>query len=341
MMKQSHLQRVRSILLSATLIAGSLLFTASSSSAASPAELAYVTNDLGDTVSIIDTASKTVVDSIPFEDYPRFITVTRDGSKAYVGVSDGASWVISVIDTKSKACIATIPIEGSLYALTITPDGKQVYATGRNRVFVIDTEKNQISKTISVGNYNYGIAVNPTGTQVYVTYRGKVSVIDTQSQTVIKTIVIGDPNRASYSVTFTPDGTQAYVGGERGYLSVVDTSKKEVVATIDIGEFFTPESVVFTPDGSRAYLAKSDTYSGQELSEVAVIHTATHQIVKTIPIKEQPLGIAITPDGEEVYVTNSDYNTVSVIHTSTNTVDRHTIPVGKRPNRIAIAPPPS
>jgi YVTN family beta-propeller protein len=339
MMKQSHLQRVRSILLSVTLIAGLLLFTASSSSAASPAELAYVTNDLGDTVSIIDTASKTVVDSIPFEDYPRFITVTRDGSKAYVGVSDGANWVISVIDTKSKACIATIPIEGSLYALTITPDGKQVYATGRNRVFVIDTEKNQISKTISIGNYNYGIAVNPTGTQVYVTYRGKVSVIDTQSQAVIKTIVIGDPNRTVHAVAFTPDGTQAYVG-QQGHLSVVDTSKKEVIDTIDTGEFFFLESVVFAPDGSRAYLTKSDTNNGKELFEVAVIHTDTHQIMKTIPIKGEPLGVAITSDGEEIYVTNSDYNTVSVIHTSTNSVDHHAISVGRYPNRIAIAPWP-
>jgi YVTN family beta-propeller protein len=340
MMKQSYLQRVRSILLSAVLISGSLLFTASSSSAASPAELAYVTNDLGDTVSIIDTASKTVIDSIPFEDYPRFITVTQDGSKAYVGVSDGMNWVVSVIDTKSKACIATIPIEGSLYALTITPDGKQVYATGRNRVFVIDTEKNQISKTISVGNYNYGIAVNPTGTQVYVTHRGKVSVIDTQSQAVIKTIVIGDSNRTVHAVAFTPDGTQAYVG-QQGHLSVVDTSKKEVIATIDTGEFFFLESVVFAPDGSRAYLAKSDTNNGKELFEVAVIQTATHKIVKTIPIKGEPLGMAITLDGEEVYVTNSDYNTVSVIHTSTNIVDYHVIPVGKQPNRIAIAPRPS
>jgi YVTN family beta-propeller protein len=297
MMKQSYLQRVRSILLSATLIVGSLLFTASSSSAAPSAELAYVTNDLGDTVSIIDTASKTVVDSIPFEDYPRFITVTRDGSRAYVGVSDGVNWVISVIDTKSKACIATIPIKEGLflYGLTITPDGKQVYATGHDRVFVIDTEKNQISKTISIGNYNYGIAMNPTGTQVYVTHRGKVSVIDTQSQTVIKTIVVGDPHRTAHAIAFTPDGTQAYVG-EQGHLSVVDTSKKEVIATIDTEEFFFLNGVVFTPDGSRAYLTRSDIFGGNWFFDVAVINTSTNVVDHhVISVGEKPNRIAIAP----------------------------------------------
>jgi YVTN family beta-propeller protein len=340
MMKQSYLQRVRSILLSGALIAGSLLFTASSSSAASPAELAYVTSFRGDTVSIIDTASKAAVDSISFQGNPKFIAVTQNGSRAYVGVWKNTNWIIEVIDTKSKERITSVPIEGSLYALTITPDGKQVYATGRNRVFVIDTEKNQISRTISVGNYNYGIAVNPTGTQVYVTHDGKVSVIDTQSQTVIKTIVIGDSNRTVYAVAFTPDGTQAYVG-QQGHLSIVDTSKKEVIAIIDTGESFFLDGVVFTPDGSRAYLTRSDIFSGKWFFDIAVIQTETHQIVQTIPIKEEPLGIAITSDGEEVYVTNSDYNTVSVIHTSTNIVDHHVIPVGKQPNRIAIAPRPS
>jgi YVTN family beta-propeller protein len=205
---------------------------------------------------------------------------------------------------------------------------------------VIDTEKNQISKTISVGNYNYGIAVNPTGTQVYVTHRGKVSVINTQSQTVVKTIVVGDSNQTAHAIAFTPDGKQAYVG-EQGHLSVVDTNKKEVIATIDTGEFFFLDGVVFTPDGSRAYLTRSDIFSGKWFFDVVVIQTATHKIVQTIPIKEEPLGIAITSDGEEVYVTNSDYNTVSVIHTSTNIVDHHVIPVGRQPNRIAIAPRPS
>jgi YVTN family beta-propeller protein len=341
MMKRFHLQKVRSILLSAVLTVGSLLFTASSSSAAPSAELAYVTNFRGDTVSVIDTASKKVIDSIPFREYPRFITVTRDGNRAYVGVSNGASWVISVIDTKSKTCIATIPIEGSLYALTITPDGKQVYAAAsRGRVLVIDTEKNQISKTISVGNYNYGIAVNPTGTQVYVTYDGHVSVIDTQSQAIIKTISVGNhPNRAVHTVAFTPDGTQAYVG-QQGHISVVDTSKKEVTATIDTGEFCFLEGVAFTPDGSRAYLARSDIFTGKELFDVAIINTTTHQIVKTILIKEKPLGITITSDGKEVYVTNSRHDTISVIDTKTYIV-RNVIPVGKHPNRIVIAPRPS
>jgi YVTN family beta-propeller protein len=70
-----------------------------------------------------------------------------------------------------------------------------------------------------------------------------------------------------------------------------------------------------------------------------VINTATHQIVKTIAIDKTPLGIAITSDGKEVYVTIPIRGIVSVIDTKTNMV-RNVISVGKFPHRIAIIPSP-
>ncbi|MGB8897904.1 MAG: hypothetical protein WCC90_01010 [Methylocella sp.] len=51
-------------------------------------------------------------------------------------------------------------------------------------------------------------------------------------------------------------------------------------------------------------------------------------ILVTVGLK--PSGIAVTPDGTQVYVTNSSGGTVSVIDTSTNTVAA-TIPVGVGP----------
>jgi YVTN family beta-propeller protein len=58
---------------------------------------------------------------------------------------------------------------------------------------------------------------------------------------------------------------------------------------------------------------------------VSVIATATNTVTATIPVGDFPFGVAVTPDGSKVYVTNS--NSVSVIATPTNTVTA-TIPVG-------------
>jgi YVTN family beta-propeller protein len=49
------------------------------------------------------------------------------------------------------------------------------------------------------------------------------------------------------------------------------------------------------------------------------------------------VGVAVTPDEEKVYVTNSDDNTVSVINTSKNAVIA-TVNVGSVPVGIAVTP---
>jgi YVTN family beta-propeller protein len=70
---------------------------------------------------------------------------------------------------------------------------------------------------------------------------------------------------------------------------------------------------------------------------VSVISMATNTVVATIPVGSNPLGVAITPDGEFVYVTNSGAGTVSVISTASNTVVA-TMPVGSNPLGVAITP---
>jgi YVTN family beta-propeller protein len=342
-MHSFRFKKLAPITLSVVVISVSMLCSVSSSAASStdpikaassPTELAYVTNNEDNTVSVIDTASKKVVDTISVKGYPKAIAVSPDGKKAYVGTNDG----VKIIDTQDEAVIDSIGEVGSLYAIAIAPDNRQqLYVTSHGKVLIINTETNKIVKTISVGNFNHAIAISPDGTQAYVTHDGSVSIIDTEKQKVTTTITVGEFTHAPDAVAFTPDGKQAYVA-EQGKISVIDTAEKKIVATIDIGKPFYPSGVVFTPDGKRAYVAKSDTKSkGIPSYEVVVINTAIHQIVKTIKIDKIPLGIAITSDGKEVYVAIPLRDIVSVIDTKTNIV-HNVIPVGKLPHQISMAP---
>ncbi len=70
---------------------------------------------------------------------------------------------------------------------------------------------------------------------------------------------------------------------------------------------------------------------------VSVINTATNTVITTIPAGFNPFGVAITPNGARVYVTNYGSNTVSVIDTAPNTVIA-TVPSGACPFAIAITP---
>ncbi|MEB9625146.1 beta-propeller fold lactonase family protein, partial [Bacillus cereus] len=69
----------------------------------------------------------------------------------------------------------------------------------------------------------------------------------------------------------------------------------------------------------------------------SVINTGSNSVVATVSVGTNPRSVAITPDGDFAYVTNSSSNNVSVINTGSNSVVA-TIPVGNAPTDVAITP---
>jgi YVTN family beta-propeller protein len=70
---------------------------------------------------------------------------------------------------------------------------------------------------------------------------------------------------------------------------------------------------------------------------VTPINTATNRAGKPIPVGKDPGALAITPNGETVYVSNLVSGTVTPIRTATNTAGS-AIKVGVAPGQIAIRP---
>jgi len=72
-------------------------------------------------------------------------------------------------------------------------------------------------------------------------------------------------------------------------------------------------------------------------NSVAVVDTATKQVMKTIPIPTGPHGLVMTPDGKRVYASSDGDSSVSVIDTRTDEVIA-CIDVGSMPHGLAITP---
>jgi YVTN family beta-propeller protein len=166
-----------------------------------------------------------------------------------------------------------------------------------------------------------------------------VSVIDTARNAVVATIPVGGfPD----GVAATPDGTRAYVtNGFDNNVSVIDTASNTVVATIPVGA--APDAIAITPDGTNS--CEQDDRRHQPLAyltnaaddTVSVIDTASNTVVATIPVGQDPNGVAITSDGKQVYVTNQLDDSVSVIDIASNTVVA-TIPGFVIPVGVAVTP---
>ena len=195
----------------------------------------YVANHNSDSVSVIDTATDTVIATVPVPGGAIQAAVTPDGSRAYVTIEGK---FVSVIDTVANVLLPGSIVTGlSPVSVAVTPDGTRAYVTNAasDTVAVIDTATNTVGPGIPVGDVPLYLSISPDGSRVYVPNRehDTVSVIDTATDTVVTTIGVGN---GPYYAAVSPDGTTVHVPnynqGSAGSVSVIDTATNTVSATL-------------------------------------------------------------------------------------------------------------
>ena len=294
---------------------------------------AYVANYGSNTVSVINMSTNMVERTVDVGSIPWDVAFTPDGTLAYV--ANAGSNTVSVIHTGTHQVVTSIDVGEYPNGVAFTPDGRHAYVTNRysHTVSVINTTTNTVLTSIAVGDYPDGVAITPDGTRAYVVNfsSNTVSVINTSTNAVFATIGMA-AGAGVQRVAITPDGEYAYVtAANHNGVRVIDIESNMVVGTIGVGS--KPNGVEFTPDGKRAYVTNFSIGG-----PVSVIDTET-RAVGSISGFSLALDVATTPDGGYVYVTNFGSSTVSVINTSTNTVEQ-TIDVGTNPAGIAVMPAP-
>jgi len=267
----------------------------------------YVADYLANTISVIDTATKTVTATIATPTGPWTMIVNPTGDRLYVANKKDNS--ISVIDTVNRKVSATITI-GNAGQMAINADGTRLYMVSPlpNTVVVVNTATNQVTDTIGVGKNPTGIALSPNGNRLYVTSKDdhSISIIDTATSKVIKTASVGLRNNPT---VIAATESKVYVGGT-GAIYSLSTSVDRVTAGHDVTNIGL--SLDVSPDGSTLYLANT-------LDSVSVITAATGVVTKTIATGTDlgSVQIALNLNGNRLYATNTYDKTVTFIDTAT------------------------
>ena len=314
-------------ILAGALIMALMLLTAPGSAA----PFAYVANSNSQTVSVIDTASNTVISTILVGMDPTAIALNPKGTRAYVLNHDSNS--ISVINTTTNTVISVYANFFFPHGIAVNPAGTQVYVGNRpdglhEAISVINTTTGAVETTIPYLAVTDSIAFNPAGTYAYVTsgYDNTVSVIDTSSNTFITTIPVGTGPGA---IAVDPDGTRIYVANRGGNtVSVINTTTNTVRWAITM--FDAPSGIAFYPRHNRAFVTN---YAGNSVSEIDT--NLDWSGGAPFPVGAGPSSIALNPENTYAYVTNEGGNSVSVINTTYQTI-LTTIPVGSMPDAIVI-----
>jgi YVTN family beta-propeller protein len=161
-----------------------------------------VTDESSAAVSVIDTATNTVVAIVPVGRIPGAVAITPDGTRVYAA---NRLNTVSVIDTATNTVVATVPVGVDIHpkGIAITPDGARL-----RRHLGQPFQSSTLHPTpwlrpfLSV-YFLLRIAITPDGTRAYVTDSNSfsVAVIDTTINTV-----------CDHSVGLTPEGIAIHTG---------------------------------------------------------------------------------------------------------------------------------
>ena len=193
----------------------------------------YVTHYNSHTVSVVDSASNQVVNTIPIgpETGPYTLAISPDGKTAYsVNYTSGS---VSAIDTATNQVVGTpIPILKSSFGIAITPDGTRAYIGNSNKdsVTVIDLQTKQvIGAPIKVCEGVDSVTITPRRDSRIPCLRRQCPRPRYCHGTMVGAPI---PVPSPYGAAVTPDGKFVYVADTEGTVAVIDTAINQLIGPL-------------------------------------------------------------------------------------------------------------
>lgn len=300
----------------------------------------FVSNERGNTITVIDSETWEVIEEFPAGNRPRGITISPDGTKVYVCASDDD--LVRVFDAETYEELHTLPSGPDPELFVLHPSGNPLYIANEddNLVTVTDVESRSILAEVPVGVEPEGMGISPDADFVVNTSEttNMAHFISTEDYEIKNNVLVDQrPRYAQY----TADGTRLYVSSEiGGTVSVMDIAEDgtPTLATkisFEVPgvqpEWLQPVGVKVTEDGSRVFVALGPA------NRVAVIDGESLEVIDYIVVGQRVWQLAFTPDQRYLITTNGNSNDVTVIDVEAEEAVQ-TIQVGQQPWGVVVQP---
>jgi YVTN family beta-propeller protein len=261
------------------------------------------------------------------QDFPQFPANYRE----YAYVTNGESGTVTVLDVVNVRLDREVPVGQNPVAVAASPTRNEVYVVnsgvegGPGSISVIDATKNAVAATIALHRKPVSIDLNSQGTLAYVanSESNSISVVDLKTRREIAQIGAGEEPVAA---RITPDGKTLVVANRHGNsVSVIDATARNVRSIFD--GCAGAADVAILPDSSKAFVACS---GGHQVMAIALAtakaslaqpgRPQVDRMESLLDVGRGPVQLALKPDGGELFVSNSQSNSISEVVTSTDDV---------------------
>ena len=259
-------------------------------------EMVYVPNTLSDTVQLIDPHTYKVVGRFHTGREPQHVVPSWDLKTLWVNADLGNS--LTPVDPVTGKAGRPVPVEDP-YNLYFTPDGRHalVMAERMRRIDVRDAHTMKLQRSLRVpcaGVNHADFSADLSFLVASCEFSGKLLVIDSAATKVRKVI---DLNRVRTPGATSPAEAMAMPGSPKNGLLPGASSM--------------PQDVRLTPDGRR-FLVADMLRNG-----VWVVDARTLKVARFIHTALGAHGLYPSRDSRQVYVSNRDAGSVTVLDSAT------------------------
>ncbi len=197
--------------------------------------------------------------------------------------------------------------------------GIYAYIPSENRasISIIDTATDTIiPQTISLDQTPFALQVSPDGKTLFVTTAtdfnkpGSLSIIDISELQQPRTTMKVSVGKFPSTIAVSPNGTKVFIGNLLdNNISIIDITDSSSPKTSVLPMSNPPFGIAFSSDGKSIYITNGSGISVLDSQGVLKKNISTPN--------KNPVGVAVTPNGEKGYVTSLD-DTVSVLDLTKN-----------------------
>lgn len=275
----------------------------------------YVSNEETSTLDVFDRKTGKLIKKVQLSDHPNNISVTKNGDRIVVAIARGKGG-LDIIDAATLTLKKTIPANGGrLHNVYVTPDNKWVVGGSipQKTFYVFDLQKEEFAwaMPMDLGVRCMAIETNPDGSTKRVfaqlsSFNG-FSVIDFAEQK--------EAARIKLPVVSPEFDAGGYRDNEPSHgIGIAPDNKTLWVTSI-------PNNAVYE-------------YSLPDLKTIGKVDLPSEKLPgHAAPLSAVANWVTFTPDGKELYVSNSGMRSESVVDTVAMKVT-NVIPVGEVPKRV-------
>lgn len=276
---------------------------------ASPAlagDLAFVTSQNADMVTLVDTATGTVLARTPVPGKPAPVAYDPATQRAYVVAADTGR--LFVLDEQGGIMESLDLGEGAFGLAVGVGGGLFVTDWFGARLIHLNRDLHEIWE-VSTGAAPAGVAVSEDGQWVATADRdaNAISIFDTGSGALLHRV--GTAGAHPFGITWH-DGRFWTADVQGDSVSVIDPVAGDLAGQVPTGSH--PYAVAFA--GGRGFV--TNQYDGT----LTVFDPASLAVLAEIPVGDYPEGISALPNGDAVAVANWESDTLAVVDAESLTI---------------------